>query len=630
MLNLKTAAQLASLVLAANALGQITYQGRLDEGGSPASGAYDLRFRLYADAVSGTPIGEVCLNDVEVTDGLFTVSLQFGNPFDGTTRFLEVLVRPDQGQDCTSIAGFTFLGARQPLTFAPMALFAQQAGSANSAITANTATNATQLNGQSAAFYTSATNLTSGTIPSARISGSYSSAINLTNASNTYFGSGAGLSGLNAANIATGVIGDARLPTNLLRTDATTSILSGALRVGAANSSTVTLPPQLQIGPIAADQSALAYMRVSGSSTTIGARPNAAVADGTLILLARDTDVNGSPLIQFGRALSDSMGSYSTSIAILDDGSMRFGTPSLPHSGELSIAHGASTASPHINLLQTGGSGFARLGFTHVNTDRGWIIAGRNSDTDIASDQLNFFHNGGAVSGAGNVLSLSGDAGSGSGRVGVNTASPIASLHVVGNLHLQGTGQDISIPTNETLQVGHYDGNAFTTRLSINQSGNATFTGNVAAATATRWETIGAANLLPVSRMEHAGGQPVYLRQVGGVGANAVGTISLPHGATVTAIRARVLDSSPDADVRVVLIRRSFASTSPGDDVTEAVSSGVNGSSYTISSSSVSNGVVDNQNYHYEVALYIVNLVNTGDARFYRAQVEYTTPATLR
>jgi hypothetical protein len=627
MLNLKAAALVASLVLAANATAQITYQGRLDEGGSPASGAYDLRFRLYADAVSGSPIGEVCLDNVDVTDGLFTVSLQFGNPFDGTTRFLEVLVRPDQGQDCTSIAGFTFLGARQPLTFAPMALFAQQAALATTAITA---TNATQLNGQSAAFYTSATNLTSGTIPSARISGSYSSAINLTNASNTYFGSGAGLSGLNAANIATGVIGDARLPTNLLRTDATTSILSGALRVGAANSSTVTLPPQFQIGPIAADQSALAFMRVSGTSTTIGARPNTATADGTLILLARDTDVNGSPLVQFGRALNDSMGSYITSVAFLDDGSMRFGTLSLPHAGELSIAHPSSTNSPHINLLQTGGSGFARLGFTHEDTDRGWVIAGRNSDASISSDRLNFFHNGGGVSGAGDVLSLSGDAGFGSGRVGVNTVNPIASLHVAGNLHLQGTGQDISVPTNETLQLGHYDGSTFTPRLFINPSGNSTFTGDVAAATATRWETIGAADMHAVNRMEHTTSQPVYLRQVGGVGANAVGTISLPHGATVTAIRARVLDSSPDADVRVRLVRRSFASISPGDDVTEAVSSGVNGSSYTISSSSVSNGVVDNQNYHYEVAVSISEIVGTGDVRFYRAQIEYTTPATLR
>ena len=45
-----------------------TYQGRLDQGGSPTSGTYDFRFRLYddGDAGEGTQLGEVEVGDVSV------------------------------------------------------------------------------------------------------------------------------------------------------------------------------------------------------------------------------------------------------------------------------------------------------------------------------------------------------------------------------------------------------------------------------------------------------------------------------------------------------------------------------------------------------------------------------------
>ena len=40
-----------------------TYQGRLTDGGSPASGAYDLRFTLFDAATAGSPVGSAITNE---------------------------------------------------------------------------------------------------------------------------------------------------------------------------------------------------------------------------------------------------------------------------------------------------------------------------------------------------------------------------------------------------------------------------------------------------------------------------------------------------------------------------------------------------------------------------------------
>lgn len=96
-----------------------TYQGRLNDGGSPANGEYDLRFMLYNAASSGTQVGSmVAKENTAVTDGLFTVQLDFGSDiFTGEARYLEIGVRPG-----ASGANFTTLSPRQALTPAPYAL----------------------------------------------------------------------------------------------------------------------------------------------------------------------------------------------------------------------------------------------------------------------------------------------------------------------------------------------------------------------------------------------------------------------------------------------------------------------------------------------------------------------------
>jgi hypothetical protein len=96
-----------------------TYQGRLTDGGSPADGEYDFEFRLYDDPDTGAQVGDtVTVGAKTVTDGLFTVELDFGSgAFTGEARYLEIGVRPGG-----SNGAYTTLSPRQALTPAPYAL----------------------------------------------------------------------------------------------------------------------------------------------------------------------------------------------------------------------------------------------------------------------------------------------------------------------------------------------------------------------------------------------------------------------------------------------------------------------------------------------------------------------------
>ena len=112
-----------------------TYQGRLESGGNPAQGTYDLRFAVY-DAGSGpAQVGYALTNAATgVSNGLFTVTLDFGSVFDGNPRWLEIGVRTNGG------GAFTTLAPRQALNPTPYALYAPSAGTAVTATTAQTVT----------------------------------------------------------------------------------------------------------------------------------------------------------------------------------------------------------------------------------------------------------------------------------------------------------------------------------------------------------------------------------------------------------------------------------------------------------------------------------------------------------
>lgn len=103
-----------------------TYQGRLDDGGKPANGIYDLRFGLYDAATLGTEVGTITNTATAVSNGLFTVTLDFGSLFfNGYARWLGIGVLTNG-----ALTEFAMLSPRQPLTPVPYALFASNAVSA--------------------------------------------------------------------------------------------------------------------------------------------------------------------------------------------------------------------------------------------------------------------------------------------------------------------------------------------------------------------------------------------------------------------------------------------------------------------------------------------------------------------
>lgn len=123
------------LFTSVTALGQssvFSYQGRLTDNGNPADGLFDMQFKLFNTATvgTGTQFGTTISQTLQVTNGAFSVQLDFGACpacFDGAARFLEIGLRPTG-----SPAHYTLLGPRQPIASAPYAVRSLAAAAADS------------------------------------------------------------------------------------------------------------------------------------------------------------------------------------------------------------------------------------------------------------------------------------------------------------------------------------------------------------------------------------------------------------------------------------------------------------------------------------------------------------------
>jgi hypothetical protein len=99
-----------------------TYQGELRDNGDLANGEYDIRFRLFATPAGGINIGPTVPHEnIDITDGLFSVDLDFGDVYDTDPLYLQVEVR-----DGDSGGNFTALAPRQRLNTVPRAIVAER------------------------------------------------------------------------------------------------------------------------------------------------------------------------------------------------------------------------------------------------------------------------------------------------------------------------------------------------------------------------------------------------------------------------------------------------------------------------------------------------------------------------
>lgn len=183
----------------------ITYQGRLNNGGTPADGDYDFTFGLYLSNSGGVPTAPVVTNSsVTVSNGLFTTSLDFGAAFTGSNYWLEIGVRKAGGG-----TDFVVLSTRQQLTASPQAIYASSAGSVTGTLSVTNIPPGVALLDSSPAF--------SGTVSASALQGD-----------------GAGITNLNAAQLTTGMVADALLSANVALLNSSPNFIgtvsAGALR----------------------------------------------------------------------------------------------------------------------------------------------------------------------------------------------------------------------------------------------------------------------------------------------------------------------------------------------------------------------------------------------------------------
>ncbi|HUF02608.1 MAG TPA: tail fiber domain-containing protein [Aridibacter sp.] len=127
-----------SAIAAAGQATEFTFQGSLNDGGGAANGTYDFEFRLFDQANGGDQLGSVlAVNGVSVSDGTFTVPLDFGDQFPGPDRWIEIRVRQGAGHSVLEdLGGFTILSPRQRIGSVPYAVRSASSAGADSAETA--------------------------------------------------------------------------------------------------------------------------------------------------------------------------------------------------------------------------------------------------------------------------------------------------------------------------------------------------------------------------------------------------------------------------------------------------------------------------------------------------------------
>lgn len=111
-------ASVAMAISSASLLAEpMTYQGRLTDASLPATGSYDMVFRVYSAATGGTLLATAPMVTVSALDGLIVATPDFpADTFTGATVYLDIYLRH------TGAPVYTRLGERQPITPAPLAM----------------------------------------------------------------------------------------------------------------------------------------------------------------------------------------------------------------------------------------------------------------------------------------------------------------------------------------------------------------------------------------------------------------------------------------------------------------------------------------------------------------------------
>lgn len=118
---------------------EFTFQGSLKDGATLATGNYDFEFALFNALAAGGQIGATLpRNNVVVTNGIFSVRLDFGSQFPGANRFMEIRVRQ------AGAGVFTTLTPRSQINSSPYSV---------KSLNSNTSVDSQELGGLDASQY---------------------------------------------------------------------------------------------------------------------------------------------------------------------------------------------------------------------------------------------------------------------------------------------------------------------------------------------------------------------------------------------------------------------------------------------------------------------------------------------
>jgi hypothetical protein len=269
-----------------------TYQGRLAQSGALANGTYNLSFALFGSSNGGAQIGNTITTNFAITNGVFTVALDFGANFPGANRWLEISVATGANPPVT-------LAPRQMLTPTPYAVTAGGlAGPLSSAELSG-------IYGNQVTFNNGADNF-NGTFIGQFLGYSFIGG----GFTGTFVGNGSGLVDLNAGQLASGVVPPAQMGSLTNHSDVVPNGLAAGQVLVYGGTTWTNAPLSAPLPPVALAYSgtnvsvnaALGnYFRLTATSNLMLQNPTGA-ADGQRMTFEIIQDATGGRTMTFGSA----------------------------------------------------------------------------------------------------------------------------------------------------------------------------------------------------------------------------------------------------------------------------------------------------------------------------------------